>query len=78
MRQTVDGIYGYTGKDVTTTYVAVPERVAPYCSRWRGEESDEEGIRARVSRRRKGCAEGWRRHDGGQRRPRNLAGVKLN
>ncbi|EGI65484.1 hypothetical protein G5I_05996 [Acromyrmex echinatior] len=45
--------------DVTTTYVAVPERVAPYCSRidrgatsnaprrWRGEESDEEGTRAR-------------------------------
>ncbi|KYQ60050.1 hypothetical protein ALC60_00873 [Trachymyrmex zeteki] len=47
--------------DVTATYVAVPERVAPYCSRidrgatsnaprrWRGEESDEKGTRARVS-----------------------------
>lgn len=54
----------------TATYVAVLERVAPYCSRIdrgatsnaprrrRGEERDEEGTRARVSRRRKGCAEG--------------------
>lgn len=63
-------VHGYTVNDVTTTYVAVLERVAPYCSRIdrgatsnaprrrSGEERDEGGTRARVSRRRKGCAEG--------------------